>query len=360
MITDSSIELNPEFTLDSFIAGTSSGFALASAREFVRRVSGMGVADSYNPLFLFGPSGVGKTHLLHAIGSEARRMYPDLRVRYFTAESLSECVAEALRSHGLEDLRRELRHETGLLLLDDIEGLADRESTQEEVFHALNVLRNAGHPIVVTGSRHFRDINLPDRLTSRLGWGLAADIQPFGAVERAEFLNRLVRESGIEFSPNVLQLFVRQLPSNGHLLKGMCSRILERARFDGLREVTREFVIEHFFRDLETDSERIVSPDHILAEVARVFSVTTKDLKGSSRLRRFVEPRQIAMWLIRRTTCLSLPRIGKLFGGRDHTTVIHAVRKIDADLTCDPTTRARVSMVVEALELPIDLDRLSA
>jgi chromosomal replication initiator protein len=315
-------QLNPKYSFDDFVIGSSNRFAHAAANAVAEAP-----AKSYNPLFIYGGAGLGKTHLLHAIGHYVRNLYPRLRVRYITTEQFTNEFINAIRDDRITTFQRTYR-QADVLLIDDIQFLEQKERTQEEFFHTFNALHNAEKQIVISSDRPPKQIaQLEDRLRSRFEWGLMTDVQPPDLETRIAILRKKAETDRLGVSPEVLELIASKVQSNIRELEGALIRVsafasLQRSSADS---AMAEMVLKDLFPD---DREQEVSVQLIMDEVADYFSLTVEDLCSPSRSRQLVTARQIAMYLARELTDLSLPRIGKAFGGRDHTTVMHAKQKI--------------------------------
>ena len=315
-------QLNPKYSFDDFVIGSSNRFAHAAAVAVSEAP-----AKSYNPLFIYGGAGLGKTHLLHAIGHYVRSLYPRLAVRYLTTEQFTNEFINAIRDDRITAFQRTYR-QTDVLLIDDIQFLEQKERTQEEFFHTFNALHNAEKQIVISSDRPPKQIaQLEDRLRSRFEWGLMTDVQPPDLETRIAILRKKAETDRLGVSPEVLELIASKVHSNIRELEGALIRV---SAFASLQQASpdsdmAEMVLKDLFPD---DREQEVSVQLILDEVADYFSLTVEDLCSPSRSRQLVTARQIAMYLTRELTELSLPRIGKAFGGRDHTTVMHAKSKI--------------------------------
>jgi chromosomal replication initiator protein len=317
-------QLNPKYVFDDFVIGPSNRFAHAAAFAVAEAP-----ARAYNPLFIYGGAGLGKTHLLHAIGHYIRSLYPRLRVRYVTTEQFTNEFISAIRQGRNAAFQRTYR-QADILLVDDIQFLERAERTQEEFFHTFNALHNAEKQIVISSDRQPRQIaHLEDRLRSRFEWGLMTDVQPPDLETRIAILNKKASYESLHVEPEVLELIASRVQSNIRELEGALIRVTAFASLQGVN-VDRDLA-ESVLKDLlPEDSAREISVQLIQDEVADYFGLSVDDLCSPSRTKQLVIARQIAMYLIRELTDLSLPRIGKAFGGRDHTTVMHAERKIAA------------------------------
>ena len=315
-------QLNPKYSFDDFVIGSSNRFAHAAATAVAEAP-----AKSYNPLFIYGGAGLGKTHLLHAIGHYVRNLYPRLTVRYVTTEQFTNEFINAIRDDGITTFQRTYR-QADVLLIDDIQFLQQKERTQEEFFHTFNALHNAEKQIVISSDRPPKQISqLEDRLRSRFEWGLMTDVQPPDLETRIAILRKKCESDALGVQPAVLELIASRVQSNIRELEGALIRV---AAFSSLQRAPADTAMaESVLKDLFPDGRgQEVSVQLIMEEVADHFSLTVDDLCSPSRSRQLVTARQLAMYLTRELTELSLPRIGKAFGGRDHTTVMHATKKI--------------------------------
>ncbi|MFI6084483.1 chromosomal replication initiator protein DnaA [Streptomyces sp. NPDC051217] len=318
--------LNPKYLFDTFVIGASNRFAHAAAVAVAEAP-----AKAYNPLFIYGESGLGKTHLLHAIGHYARSLYPGTRVRYVSSEEFTNEFINSIRD-GKGDTFRKRYRDVDILLVDDIQFLASKESTQEEFFHTFNTLHNANKQIVLSSDRPPKQlITLEDRLRNRFEWGLTTDVQPPELETRIAILRKKAVQEQLNAPPEVLEFIASRISRNIRELEGALIRVtafasLNRQPVDlGLTEIVLKDLIPGG-EDLAPD----ITAGAIMAATADYFGLTVEDLCGSSRSRVLVTARQIAMYLCRELTDLSLPKIGAQFGNRDHTTVMHADRKIRA------------------------------
>ncbi len=315
--------LNPKYTFDSFVIGNSNRFAHAAA---------FAVAEvrAYNPMFIYGESGLGKTHLLHAIGHYSETVFPHHRVNYFTTEEFTNDFINLVHAGRAEDFRRRYR-DVDLLLVDDVQFLERAERTQEEFFHTFNTLHNANKQIVISSDRPPKQLTtLEDRLRTRFEWGLITDVQAPDLETRIAILRKKVAGDVLpEVAPDVLEYIASKIQTNIRELEGALIRVNAYASLN--RTGVSVGLAEEVLRDLLPDTEGPqITATIIMSVTAEYFGVSLEDLKGHNRSRVLVTARQIAMYLCREMTELSLPRIGQIFGGKDHTTVMHAVRKISA------------------------------
>jgi chromosomal replication initiator protein len=320
--TDQDNELNEKYTFDRFVIGASNRFAHAAAFAVAEAP-----AQAYNPLFIYGGAGLGKTHLLQAVGHYATSLYPQLRVRYVTSEQFTNEFIDAISNHRQVPFQRRYRH-TDVLLIDDIQFLESKERTQEEFFHTFNALHNAQKQIVITSDRPPKQIGqLEERLRTRFEWGLITDIQPPDLETRLAILRKKSAQEHLPLPDDVLELIASRISSNIRELEGALIRVIAAASLNRT-EVTLPLA-QIALKDVFPGSNgSAISVSRIMAETAAYFGLALEDLCSSSRTRQLVIARQIAMYLARELTDLSLPKIGQAFGGRDHTTVIHANNKI--------------------------------
>jgi chromosomal replication initiator protein len=314
--------LNSRYSFDSFVIGSSNRFAHAAAVA-VAEAPG----KAYNPLLVYGESGLGKTHLLHAIGHYARDMYPGTRVRYVSSEEFTNDFINSIRDDKASAFQRRYR-DVDVLLIDDIQFLEGKIQTQEEFFHTFNTLHNASKQIVITSDRPPKQLSaLEDRLRNRFEWGLICDVQPPDLETRIAILSKKAAQDNLNAPPDVLEYIASRIATNIRELEGALIRVTAFASLN--RQPVEITLAEVVLRDLvPTDSGPEITAATIMAQTAGYFGLTIEDIQGTSRSRVLVTARQIAMYLCRELTDLSLPKIGQHFGGRDHTTVMHAERKI--------------------------------
>ena len=314
--------LNDKYIFDTFVIGSSNRFAHAAAVAVAEQP-----ARAYNPLFIYGGSGLGKTHLLHAIGHYTRTLYKGTHVRYVSSEEFTNEFINSIRDDKASTFQRRYR-ETDVLLVDDIQFLSGKVQTQEEFFHTFNTLHNANKQIVVTSDLPPKQLQeFEDRMRSRFEWGLITDIQPPDLETRIAILRKKTKQERLVAPPEVLEYIASKITTNIRELEGALIRVTAFASLN--RQPVDLTITEVVLKDLlpsETGPE--ITAAQIMAATAQYFGVTVDDLCGSSRSRVLVTARQIAMYLCRELTDLSLPKIGQAFGGRDHTTVMHADRKI--------------------------------
>lgn len=317
-----SARLNPKYTFETFVIGSSNRFAHAAAVAVAEAP-----AKAYNPLFIYGGSGLGKTHLLHAIGHYAQSLGNARTVRYISTEEFTNDFINSLRDDKASAFQRRYR-DVDILLVDDIQFLENRERTQEEFFHTFNTLHNADKQIVISSDRSPKQLStLEDRLRTRFEWGLLTDIQPPDLETRIAILRKKAAQERLAAPPEVLEFIASKISSNIRELEGALIRVTAFASLN--RQPVDIGLAEVVLRDLiPAGGGPEITAATIMAATAEYFGVTIDDLCGSSRSRVLVNARQVAMYLCRELTDLSLPKIGQSFGGRDHTTVMHADRKI--------------------------------
>ncbi|NUY57558.1 chromosomal replication initiation protein DnaA [Salinivibrio sp. MA351] len=314
--------VNPKHKFNNFVEGKSNQLALAAARQ----VSGNPGA-AYNPLFLYGGTGLGKTHLLHAVGNAISDRKADARVVYMHSERFVQDMVKALQNNAIEEFKRYYRS-VDALLIDDIQFFANKERSQEEFFHTFNALLEGNQQIILTSDRYPKEINgVEDRLKSRFGWGLTVAIEPPELETRVAILMKKAEDHAIRLPDEVAFFIAKRLRSNVRELEGALNRVIANANFTG-RAITIDFVREAL-RDLLALQEKLVTIDNIQKTVAEYYKIKMADLLSKRRSRSVARPRQMAMALSKELTNHSLPEIGDAFGGRDHTTVLHACRKIE-------------------------------
>ncbi len=336
--------LNPRYTFDTFVIGSSNRFSHAASVAVAEAP-----AKAYSPLFIYGDSGLGKTHLLHAIGHYAQRLFPGLRVRYFSSEEFTNDFINSLRDDKMQAFQTRYR-EIDLLLIDDIQFLERAERTQEEFFHTFNTLHNANKQIVISSDRPPRQLStLEDRLRTRFEWGLITDVQVPDLETRIAILRKKAAQEGLNPPPDVLEFIASRIQSNVRELEGALIRVTAFASVN--RQEVDIRLTEIVLKDLvsESDTPQITAAI-IMAVTAEFFSVSLDDLTGASRSRTLANARQIAMYLCRELTDLSLPKIGQTFGGRDHTTVMHADRKIRSQMAERMSTYNQVAELTSRIK----------
>lgn len=340
---DSSTGLNPTYTFDSFVIGSSNSFTAAAAESVVASP-----AKAYNPLFIYGGPGLGKTHLLHAIGNYALELYPDSKVKYISSEEFTNEFINAIASQTFAEFQARYR-EVDFLLIDDIQFLAGKEQTLEEFFHTFNTLHTAQKQVVITSDVAPKELKgFEERVRSRLEWGLMADIQPPSLETRIAILRRKAQAGNMQMPDDVAEFIASNVDSDIRALEGALIRV---TAYWSLNHVPATIETAKLaIRDLMTGKgAKEITPEMIIDCTAQYFSLTSEDLLSANRSRTVVGPRQIAMYLCRELTDLSLPQVGAAFGGRDHTTVMHANKKVAASMKEDTQTFKSVSDISDAV-----------
>ncbi|MDB4836904.1 chromosomal replication initiator protein DnaA [Marinomonas sp.] len=313
--------LNNSFTFDNFVEGKSNQLAHAAALQVAENPGG-----AYNPLFIYGGVGLGKTHLMQAVGTELMRHNPNAKVVYLHSERFVADMVKALQLNAINDFKRYYRS-VDALLIDDIQFFAGKDRTQEEFFHTFNALLEGGQQMILTCDRYPKEIQgLEDRLKSRFGWGLTVAVEPPELETRVAILMRKADESGIKLSYDSAFFIAQKIRSNVRELEGALKRVIANSHFTG-RAITPDFVRESL-KDLLALQDKLVNIDNIQRIVAEYYKIKISDLLSKRRSRSVARPRQVAMSLAKELTNHSLPEIGDAFGGRDHTTALHAIRKI--------------------------------
>ena len=310
-----------KYTFDNFVEGKSNQLARAAASQ---------VSDNpgaaYNPLFIYGDTGLGKTHLLHAVGNGILMKNPKAKIAYMHSERFVQDMVKALQNNAIEQFKQYYRS-VDALLIDDIQFFANKERTQEEFFHTFNALLEGNQQIILTSDRYPKEINgVEDRLKSRFGWGLTIAIEPPELETRVAILKRKADERHINLADEVAFFIAKRIRANVRDLEGALNRVIANANFTG-RQITIDFVREAL-RDLLALQDKLVTIDNIQRTVAEYYKIKVSDLLSKRRSRSVARPRQVAMALSKELTNHSLPEIGDAFGGRDHTTVLHACRKV--------------------------------
>lgn len=313
--------LNPDFTFDAFVQGKSNQLALAAARQVADNPGG-----GYNPLFIYGGVGLGKTHLMHAVGMEMRQRNPNAKIVYLHSERFVADMVKALQLNAINDFKRFYRS-VDALLIDDIQFFGGKERSQEEFFHTFNALLEGGQQMILTSDRYPREIKgVEERLKSRFGWGLTVAIEPPELETRVAILMRKAAEAKVRLNEDAAFFLAQNLRSNVRELEGALKRVIAHAHFHGtpLNIPT----IKEALKDLLALQDKQVSIENIQKVVAEYYRIKIADLSSKRRSRSVARPRQVAMSLVKELTNHSLPEIGNAFGGRDHTTVLHATRKV--------------------------------
>ncbi len=334
--------LNPKYTFNTFVVGSNNKFAQAAA---------MGVAETpgskYNPFFIYGGVGLGKTHLMHAIGNQILRNNPNSKILYVTSENFTNQLINALKDQATEKFREKYRN-IDVLLIDDIQFIANKKSTQEEFFHTFNTLYEAGKQIVLSSDKPPKDIELlEDRLKSRFDWGLIADISSPDFETRLAILRKKTQIDNIIIDDDILSSIATRVDTNIRELEGTLNKLIAKASLTN-SSITMEMA-ERAINDVVSIQDKVISSEYIQDVVGKYFNISPQDLKGSKRSNDVTFPRQIAMYLCRNVAQMSLPQIGNDFGKRDHTTVMHACNKIEKEIGSNSNTKLIVESVKKIL-----------
>ena len=322
MVSQYKSNINPNYQFDNFVEGKSNQLARAAATSVANDPGG-----AYNPLFIYGGTGLGKTHLLHAVGNGIAATNPNAKIVYMHSERFVQDMVKALQNNAIDDFKRYYRS-VDALLIDDIQFFAGKDRSQEEFFHTFNALLEGNQQIILTSDKYPKEIvGVEDRLKSRFGWGLTIAIEPPELETRVAILMRKAEENKIKLPNEVAFFIAKRLRTNVRELEGALNRVIANANFTG-REISIDFVREAL-RDLLALQDKLVTVDNIQKTVADYYKIKVADILSKRRSRSVARPRQMAMALAKELTNHSLPEIGNGFGGRDHTTVLHACRKIE-------------------------------
>jgi len=333
--TDKNIHLNPRFLFENFVVGPSNRFAFAAAQAVAENP-----AKSYNPFFIYGPVGLGKTHLLQAISQEAQRKNPGLKICYLSSEQFTNELINSIRHHSSEAFRQKYRN-VDILLIDDIHFIAGKMSTQEEFFHTFNTLHDHHKQIIICSDRPPKEIsNLEERLVSRFAWGLITDIQPPDYETRVAILRKKLELESVVVPDDVVLFIAQEIKTNIRELEGALIRVVAYSLLED--KLISLAVAKQVLKDMVKETIKTISVDMVQKEVAAYYRVTLADLKTKKRNKNVVLPRQVAMYLARKLTTHSLPEIGAAFGGKDHTTVLHAYKKIEKDFMTNPEVKKNI------------------
>jgi chromosomal replication initiator protein len=336
--------LNPRYTFDTFVVGSSNQFAQAACQAVAELPS-----KAYNPLFIYGGVGLGKTHLLHAVGHETVRLFQGMTVVYLSSERFTNELINAIRYDRTAEFRARYRT-IDLLLIDDIQFISGKERTQEEFFHTFNDLYESRKQIIVSSDCSPKDIpEIEERLRSRFEWGLIADIQPPDFETRVAILKKKAAVERVRLADDVAYLIASRIKSNIRELEGSLTRMIAFCALTG-REMSVDLAQE-VLSDLWGDEEKVITIEQIQRKVSDFFGVKLSDLKAKNRTKAVAFPRQIAMYISRQLTHASLSEVGRAFGGKDHTTVLHAVDKIQTLLQEDPKLRKTVDGLIQGITL---------
>ena len=334
--------LNPKYTFDTFVVGNNNRFAHAASLAVAEAPS-----VSYNPLFIYGGVGLGKTHLMHAIGNEVLRNNRNANVLYVTSENFTNQLVNAIKDNTMEQFRNKYRN-IDVILIDDIQFIAGKERIQEEFFHTFNTLHESGRQIVLSSDRPPKEIKLlEDRLKSRFEWGLIADVSIPDYETRLAILRKKAANDNIIVDDEILSNIATKLESNIRELEGALNKLVATSSLT--HDSISIEMSEKAINDIISQKEKVISPEYIQETVCKYFNINIADLKGSRRSNDIAYPRQIAMYLCREVAQMSLPKIGDAFGKRDHTTVLHGCNKIDKEIKENTNTKLIVDSVKNIL-----------
>ena len=338
-----SAQLDPRFTFENFVVGKSNELAHAAALKVAESK-----AVTFNPLFLYGGVGLGKTHLMHAIAWHIKKCHPERKVIYLSAEKFMYQFIKALRFKDTMAFKEQFRS-VDVLMIDDVQFISGKDSTQEEFFHTFNALVDQNRQVIISADKSPSDLEgMEERMKSRLGWGLVADIHPTNYELRLGILQAKVDSMGVAVPPKVLEFLAHKISSNVRELEGALTRIVAHSTLVG-RDITLEST-QDLLRDLLRANDRRVTIDEIQKKVAEYYNVRLSDMHSPRRARAIARPRQVAMYLCKTLTQRSLPEIGRKFGGRDHTTVMHAVKKIEELIVEEKTIAEDIDLLRRMLE----------
>jgi chromosomal replication initiator protein len=339
-----SASLDKRFTFNKFVVGKPNEFAYAAARRVAETLT----STPFNPLFLYGGVGLGKTHLMHSIAWHIREQTPHRNVIYLSAEKFMYRFIRALREQTTVDFKEQFRS-VDVLMIDDVQFIAGKDSTQEEFFHTFNALVDEGRQIVLSADKSPSDIEgMEERLVSRLNCGLVADIHATTYELRLGILQSKAQQFSIQIPPKILEFLAYKITANVRELEGALNRVVAHSQLVG-RDITLE-ATQDVLHDLLRANDRRVTIEEIQKQVASHFNIRMADMHSARRARSVARPRQVAMYLAKQLTSRSLPEIGRKFGGRDHTTVMHAVRKVDELREHDPNFAEDVELLKRMLE----------
>ena len=339
------LNIQARFSFENFVMGSSNKMAFRASQAVAENPS-----KAYNPLFIYGQSGMGKTHLMHAIANQVAIKYPAQHCLYITSEQFTNELIEAIKNRSASQFKQKYRN-IDVLLIDDIQFIAGKESTQEEFFHTFNELHNSHKQIVMTCDRPAKEVaKLEDRLVTRFSWGLAVDIQPPDFETRVAILRKKIEVESIKVAipDDVIFFIAEQIKTNIRELEGALIRVLATSLLEE-NMITLELT-RNTLKDMVKETTKTISLEMIILTVADYYKVNISDLKSTRRNQAIVVPRQIGMYLSRKLTKHSLPEIGNAFGGRDHTTVLHSCKKIDTDINEQASLRYAIEKLSDILK----------
>ncbi|MDE2214580.1 MAG: chromosomal replication initiator protein DnaA [Candidatus Omnitrophica bacterium] len=326
------LHINPRFLFENFVVGNGNRFAFAAAQAVAENP-----AKAYNPFFIYGPVGLGKTHLLQAISHGAQKKNPGLKICYLSSEQFTNELINSIRHHSSESFRQKYRN-VDILLIDDIHFIAGKMSTQEEFFHTFNTLHDHHKQIIICSDRPPKEIsNLEERLVSRFAWGLVTDIQPPDYETRVAILRKKLELESVTVPDDVVLFIAQEIKTNIRELEGALIRVVAYALLED--KMISLNVAKQVLKDMVKETIKTISVDMVQKEVAAYYNIPLADLKNKKRNKNVVLPRQVAMYLTRKLTTHSLPEIGAAFGGKDHTTVLHAYKKMEKSLILAPEVK---------------------
>ena len=340
-VLESSVALNPKYTFETFVVGSGNRFAHAVSLA-VAEVP----AKAYNPLFIYGGSGLGKTHLLTAIQTEIKRTHPDFVIMYVTCEQFTNELIAAIRAGSTEDFRMKYRV-ADLLLVDDIQFIAGKESTQEEFFHTFNSLHDAHKQIVIASDRPAKEIkSLEERLRTRFEWGLTADVQPPDFETRVAIVKRKAELLHLDLPEDVAEFIANHLKNNIRQLEGAVKKLNAYYMLEGIQPVIS--VAQNAIKDILNETQPVpVTIEKIVGEVSRTFNVSPADIRGTKRNANVASARRVAIYILREVTGMSMEEIGREFSGRDHSTIVYSLKTMERDMKNDQHLRETVSDIIK-------------
>ena len=330
-----------DFTFENFIKGPSNQFAFAAAQAVAANPSG-----AYNPLFIYGPSGLGKTHLLNAIKIEIQKNHPDFNIVYVDCEKFTNETITAIKTATMEQFRQRYR-KADVLLIDDIQFLAGKDSTQEEFFHTFNTLHNDGRQIVIASDRPAKEIkSLEERLRTRFEWGLTADIQPPDFETRVAIVKRKAELLHLDLPEDVAEFIANHLKNNIRQLEGAVKKLNAYYMLEGIQPVIS--VAQNAIKDILNETQPVpVTIEKIIGEVSRTFNVSPADIRGTKRNANVASARRVAIYILREVTGMSMEEIGREFSGRDHSTIVYSLKTMERDMKNDQHLRETVSDIIK-------------
>ncbi|HRZ39592.1 MAG TPA: chromosomal replication initiator protein DnaA [Candidatus Omnitrophota bacterium] len=333
------LSLTARFSFDNFVIGPSNHFAFAACKAVAESP-----AKSYNPLFLYSQVGLGKTHLMQSVAHEIKKRFPEKKCVYLSSEYFTNELIDSIKNRTTTQFRQKYRN-IDVILIDDIHFIAGKEATQEEFFHTFNALHNSHKQIVISSDRPPKEIaNLEERLVSRFTWGLIADIQPPDFETRVAILRKKLEREPVNVPEEVIFFIAEQIKTNIRELEGALIRVVAYSMLEE-RPVGLE-TAKAVLKDMVQETAKVISVDTIQKEVARFFDLSLTELKSKKRSKNIIIPRQISMYLARKLTNLSLPEIGGFFGGKDHTTILHAYRKIEKELDENMELKKQIDRII--------------